>query len=117
MKFYQVVVSKGCDEFVEYSGVDIECAKAAQSNALADYDRLTRFDKERTSVECRAYDIDDTVNVNDSDELVNALCDCIGYDPLNAETDIYKEASCDLYGYCNGGNCRYFGECLRDCLC
>ena len=46
MKFYQVVVSKGCDEFVEYSGVDIDCAKAAHSNALADYDRLTRFDKE-----------------------------------------------------------------------
>ena len=44
------------------------------------YEKLTDYDKKQTEIECRVYSIDDDVDINDIDELTNALVECTGYD-------------------------------------
>lgn len=78
------------DETQEYFGTNIDDAREAYQRACSYYDSLTDYDKKRTCIEARVYSIDGNVNVNDEDELTDALCDCIGYDFFD-ESIIYNK--------------------------
>ena len=75
------------DEYQSYLGFDFEKAEEAYKSEVSNYELLSESDKKSTCIEARVYAIDDTVDVNDVDELTNALCECIGYDffelPIN----------------------------------
>lgn len=86
MKIYEVttvnLMTNGelGDEYQSYLGFDFDSALTAKSKALDDYDRLSDYDKKRCIVECRVYNVPDDVNVNDEDDITEAICECIGYD-------------------------------------
>lgn len=80
MKLYQVVAIKGCDEFLSYCGTEYSRALEFKKQEMNAYEKLTDFDKKQTEIECRVYSIDDDVDINDIDELTNALIECTGYD-------------------------------------
>lgn len=66
-----------CDEFDTYAGTDKEKALDA---AKSDWNHLTNREKQNNFVEVREYDLPDDIDLDDRYELVNALCDCCGYD-------------------------------------
>lgn len=80
MKVYEIATIKNSDEHIEYIGTNFDKALEVKERELSAYNRLSSFDKKRTEIECRVYSIDDDVNINDIDELTNALIECIGYD-------------------------------------
>lgn len=89
MKFYESVSielrgNETGDEFTTYSGTD---ERKALEEAYAAWTRQSDFDKKHSTEEVRVYELSDDVNINDEDELANALGNC-GYDVL-AEAD-YK---------------------------
>lgn len=67
------------DEFDTYAGLDKEKAIDA---AKRDWIHLTDREKRSTIIEVREYDLPDDIDINDEDELVNAMCDCCGYNPI-----------------------------------
>lgn len=79
MKLYQVVSIKKTDEFEYYLGTDFHEVQEAMVKSLKDYESLSLHDKAQTELECRVYDIDDSTDTSDRDELVNAMIDCCGY--------------------------------------
>lgn len=69
------------DEDQSYLGTDFKEAQKAYQEKCSDFKNyLTNTEKKSTIVEARVYDIDDTVDVSDEDELINAMYDCVGYD-------------------------------------
>lgn len=79
VRIFEVVSIKKNDEFQSYIGNNLEEAMEAYNNEILEYSKMTEHDKKLTSIEPRVYAIDDTVDISDSDELNNALIDCIGY--------------------------------------
>lgn len=84
MKYYESVNvklkgSEPIDEFTAYSGID---KKKALEEAYADWHSLSDFNKEHSFEEVREYDLSDDTDLSDEDELINAICDCTGYDVL-----------------------------------
>lgn len=79
MKLYQVVTTSKADEFEDYLGTDLNEANEAKKRALTAYENLSSHDKAQSEVECRVYDIDDSTDTSDRDELINAMIDCCGY--------------------------------------
>lgn len=89
MKIYEVISGQyqmeGCsrtygDEWVSYLGVDFSAAK----RALTEESSTTR-NNEKYYTEGRIFEIDDDVDVDDKDELTNALCDCCGFDTFYSD--------------------------------
>lgn len=89
MKYY-VVGSTSCrnihteegDEFTSYEGISLEEARKALADEKYNFEHLHPHDKKRTIVWGRVYDIPDDTDLNDEDAVINALCDCIGYDDI-----------------------------------
>ncbi len=89
MKYYQVGSTKYAklhtedgDEFLSYEGISLEEAKKALEDEKYAFEKLHNYDKKRTVVWGRVYDIPDDTDITDENELINALCECIGYDDL-----------------------------------
>ena len=85
MKLYEVTTisirnnGEYGDEYQTFLGFDFEKALAAKKEALDSFDRLSSYDKKSTTVECRVYEIDE-IDTTDEDEIINAMCECGGYD-------------------------------------
>ena len=85
MKFYEVVTAtkNGYDEWTEYEGVDRAKALEALEEAKWKLEKYsTAKEKENQYVECRVYDIPNDIDINDENEITNAICDCTGYDTI-----------------------------------
>ena len=80
MKYYQIVIIRGNDEFTEWEGANYETACKMKEKALNAYDSLTAYDQKDSTLECRVYDLPDDIDINDEDAVFDAICDCIGYD-------------------------------------
>lgn len=89
MKYYEVAEitlnlnSKGYemgDEESSYMGPDYKKAICACDEALSNWDRLDYRDKKENAIEGRIYEIPDDTDINDEDEIINAICDACGYD-------------------------------------
>lgn len=81
MKIYAVTTIKNGDEYAEYLGADLNEALKAYDDAKTNYDvYLTSSEKTNAEVEARVYEIADNVDIEDTDELTNAIIDCCGYD-------------------------------------
>lgn len=74
MKYYEVAIVGKNDEWTYYKGFDLEKA----TKTYYDYKGTEGKDK----IEARVYNIPDDTNIEDEDELTNAICDCLGYDPF-----------------------------------
>lgn len=85
MKYYQIGTTSNGDEYVSYEGASLEEAKKALEDERYAFENLHPYDKKRTEVWGRVYDLPDDVNLNDEDELINAICDCLGYNDLETE--------------------------------
>lgn len=94
MKYFQVGTTSNGDEYVSYEGTSLEEAKKALEDERYAFENLHSRDKKYTEVWGRVYDLPDDVNLNDEDELINAICDCLGYNDLEAE-----------WKWCNLKNC------------
>lgn len=122
MKVYQVTSianNSYADEYDEYLGFDfekfIEVAQDAKSSVQDGY-----------KLECRIYDIPDDTDIEDENELTDAMCDCQGYDLLDSyekknvsitiNDELFEEeesVECTLYKNVNevkGGWVLYTGE-------
>ncbi len=74
------------DEWVSYLGVDFSAAK----RALIEESSTTK-NNEKYYTEGRIFEIDDDVDVDDKDELTNALCDCCGFDTFYSDFAITEK--------------------------
>lgn len=78
MTLYSVIstsTNNNCaDEFEHYLGFDYDEAIKAYNEA--------KNGPNEPSVECRVYRIPADTDKRDKDEIINAMCDCIGYDLL-----------------------------------
>ena len=85
MKLYEVTTIKirangeFGDEFQDFLGFDFEEAKLAKEEALKSFSRLPNRYQKSTVVEARVYQIEDDVDVTDKDAIIDAMCDCGGY--------------------------------------
>ena len=70
LKYYAVITNTDNDEWTEYEGVNLKEAKQAYNRAKLQ----TAY-----NIEIREYELPDDTDINDRDELVNAICDAIGY--------------------------------------
>lgn len=70
MTYYATISSTNLDEQTEYEGIDIK--KAIQA-----YERAINYTQR--NVEIRVYTLPDDTDINDRDELINAICDAMGY--------------------------------------
>lgn len=66
------------DEWQSYLGNDLEEAKKA-------LEELSTSDDKHYYTEGRIYEIEDDVDVDDEDELINAICDCYGFDTFYSD--------------------------------
>lgn len=84
MKLYNVVTAtKTGDEWTEYDGFDRAKAVEVLEEAQWKFEKYsTAKEKENQYVECRVYDIPDDIDINDENEITNAICDCTGYDTI-----------------------------------
>lgn len=82
MKLFEVTTIRGCDEFQTYLGVDYSEALTAKKQALTAFEALDDYDKRQNEVECRVYEIDDDTNITDYDALIDAIVECVGYNPF-----------------------------------
>lgn len=90
MKFYEVVTARkdGYDEWTEYEGFDREKALKALEDAKWAFEKYsTTKEKENQYVECRVYELPDDIDINDKDEITNAICECTGYDTIELEEE------------------------------
>lgn len=90
MKYYKVgstscinINTEEGDEFTSYEGTSFEDAKKALDAEKQAFKNLHPHDKKRTIIWGRIYDIPDDTDLNDEDALINALCDCVGYDDID----------------------------------
>ena len=89
MRLYQIVTmdirSNGerGDEYQAYLGFDLKEALAHHEQALINYENASEYDKERSVVEARVYNIPDDTDTTDEDAVIDAMCDCIGYDDIS----------------------------------
>ena len=63
-----------------YMGTDYKKALCACEEALYNWGRSDRRDQKKSAIEGRIYDIPDDTDINDEDEIINAICDACGYD-------------------------------------
>ena len=89
MKLYEVVTAtKTGDEWTEYEGFDRAKALEALEEAKWNFEKYsTAKEKENEYVECKVYDIPDDIDINDKNEIINAICDCTGYDTIELEEE------------------------------
>ena len=90
MKFYEVVTARkdGYDEWTEYEGFDREKALKALEDAKWAFETYsTAKEKKNQYVECRVYELPDDIDINDKDEIINAICECTGYDTIELEEE------------------------------
>lgn len=89
MKYYEVAEitlnlnSKGYetgDEESSYMGPDYKKAICVCDEALSNWERLDYRDKKESAIEGRIYEIPDDTDINDKDEIINAICDACEYD-------------------------------------
>lgn len=66
------------DEFDSYAGFDFEKIMEAYSNVRSN---------DKYALEIRAYELPNDIDVNDEDEISNAIVECAGYDVLNEGDD------------------------------
>jgi hypothetical protein len=92
MKYYQIGTTsftnantEDGDEYVSYAGISLADALEALENEKHAFKSLHEYDKKRTRVWGRIYDIPDETDINDEDEVLNAIIEAIGYDELEAE--------------------------------
>lgn len=68
-------------EYPFYFGPDFEAAKKAKEDLIAQNEgHLTPREKERNYVEARIYEISDEVDLSDDEAVIDAICECGGYD-------------------------------------
>ena len=85
MKFYQIVSIKikpngeAGDEHLQWQGFDYKQALNQKKSAIIGYNSLNVYDKERTKIEPRVYDLEFLKNPSE-DEILDALIDSLGYD-------------------------------------
>lgn len=88
MKYYEVAEitlnlnSKGYemgDEESSYMGPDYKKAICVCDEALSNWERLDYRDKKESAIEGRIYEITDDTDINDKDEIINAICDACEY--------------------------------------
>lgn len=82
MKYYQVGTTSNGDEFVSYEGTSLEESKKALEDERYAFENLHPSDKKHTVVWGKVYDLPDDTDLNDEDELINAICECTGYDDI-----------------------------------
>lgn len=70
------------DEFTSYEGFNREEAFQSYLNEELDYEKLTKYDQKRYRVFGKVWKLPEDINTTDKDEIVNAICDCIGYDDV-----------------------------------
>lgn len=84
MKIYQVVDGMEdvmIEEDVVYFGTDFKAAKEAKQRLIEHNDAyLTKREKEVQFVEARIYEISDDVDLSDDEAVIDAICECGGYD-------------------------------------
>lgn len=89
MKYYEVaeitlkLKSKGYemgDEECSYMGPDYKKAICACNEAVSNWYRLDYRDKKESAIEGRVYEIPDDTNINNEDEIINAICNTCEYD-------------------------------------
>lgn len=84
MKIYQVVDGMEdvmTEEYVVYFGTDFESAKESKQRLIEHNDAyLTAREKKRAYVEARIYEISDEVDFSDDEAVIDAICECGGYD-------------------------------------
>jgi len=73
MTYYATITSTNLDEWTEYEGIDL-------NEALHAYDRAKAYTY--YNVEVRAYELPDDTNINDRDELIDAISECLSYDVI-----------------------------------
>lgn len=103
MKLYESVSiklrgSEPGDEISLYTGTD---EQKALDVAAADWKHLSKFDKEHSLVEVRVYEISDDTDINDEDDVVDALCDCFGYDVIASYSFGFQERLREEVDYSN----------------
>jgi hypothetical protein len=70
------------DEFTAYSGTSLDEARKAYEQEVYKFDRyLTASEKKNAEVFAREYNLPDDIDINDEDEVFNALYD-EGFDDL-----------------------------------
>lgn len=81
MKYYEIVdVKKDGEEFTEWKGFDLEEALIEKEDALINWERSSDYNRKRSTIECRVYDLPEDTDINDEDAVFDAVSDCIGYD-------------------------------------
>ena len=97
MKYYKVGTRKFTnpkhtdynDEWISYEGFDFCKAWKTLKEEKANYEcHLTKKEKELFEILAEVYDLPDDIDTSDEDEVINALCDCCGYDDFS---------SCNIY--------------------
>ena len=73
MKYYTTITSNQNDEWTEYEGIDV-------NEALRAYERVKPYTS--YDIEIRVYELPDDTNISDRDELVDAICECDGYEVI-----------------------------------
>lgn len=73
MTYYATITATNTDEWTEYEGIDL-------NEALRAYERATAYTAH--NVEVRAYELPDDTDINDRNELIDAICECVGYDVI-----------------------------------
>lgn len=68
------------DEYQAYLGFDLEEATVAKEQALINYENASSRDQAQSVVEARVYEIADDTDINDIDAIIEAMCECSGYD-------------------------------------
>lgn len=68
------------DEHQSYLGFDLEEATDAKEQALINYANASSRDQAQSVVEARVYEIADDTDINDRDAIIEAMCECSGYD-------------------------------------
>lgn len=98
MKYYKIgsrkyVNAKHTDynnEWISYEGFDFSKAWKALLEEKSNYESyLTKNEKELFEVLAEVYDLPDDIDTSDKDEVINALCDCCGYDDFS-NCNIYQ---------------------------
>ena len=68
-------------EYQYYFGPDFEAAKQAKADLItSNENHLTPREKEVQFVEARIYEISDDVDWSDDEAVIDAICECGGYD-------------------------------------
>lgn len=71
------------DGFDKYFGFDFSKALETYENLKSDYERLSEEEKRNETFELQVYRIPNDIDLEDENEIINAMCDSTGYDTID----------------------------------